>query len=341
MAMFDRVCQLVVGQSGSRGVEINDLRIAFSINKTSGKKPNNSDVRVWNMKKSTRDSFELPRSRCNLYAGYREGGGLIKVFEGDVTFAWTKFDGPDIITQIELGEGVREIRDSAVSLSYGSTANSRGILSDIASRMGLGLDLASDAPSRTWSNGISFHGPARTALDRVTRASGLSWSIQAGSLQVIQAGSTTSRRAISLSAESGLVESPERQREGPQQASQVTDQAERRTRRVASATQGHDGWLVKSLLLPAIVPNDPVKLEARGVTGVFLAIEVRHIGDTHDGDFRTELKLVEPAVARRLEQQRNERGSTGRTARASAATPPVAASRPAMPIPPVPPPGVG
>ncbi len=333
MSLFNRVYKLVVGPGGSQGVEISELRLAFSINKTAGKKPNNSDIRIWNLAKNTRQLLEKPGTRCVLYAGYSEDNGPVKMFEGDVSFAWTKYESPDVITQLDLAEGIREIRDTAVSLSYGSSATSDDILRDLARQMGLSLDLASGSVSRNWRNGISFHGPARAALDRVTRASGLSWSVQAGALQIVQTGGTTTRRAISLSAQSGMVETPERQREGAQQAAQVTDQAENRTRRVNSATQGSDGWLVKSLLLPFIVPNDPVRLEARAVDGVFVAHEVRHIGDSHTGDWRTELKLVEPRVAVRLAQQQRERGTTGNRGTTPAAVSPSSS----LPTPPVPP----
>lgn len=332
MALFNRGARLVVGQPGQNGaVEIEDLRIAFSISKTAGKTPNNSDIRVWNLKRATRDAMERPNTRCVLYAGYHENEqGLVKIFEGDVAFAWSKNEGADVVTNFELKEGFKAYRDTAVSLSYGSGVSSERMLRDIAGQMGLGLTLPEGVEFRTWANGFSSHGAARSALDRITRANGLSWSIQVGNIQIVRTGGSTTRRAVVLSANSGMVDSPERQREGPREAAQVTDAATRRRARV-SAARGYDGWVVKSLLMPFILPSDPVKLEANNVDGVFIAREVRHVGDTMQGDFQTELKLVTPEVDRRLNQQRRERGTTG--ARGSTNT----TTTNNIPIPPIPP----
>lgn len=320
MALFDRTYKLVIGNGGAQGFEITGLRIQFNIQKTAGKDPNKSDIRITNLAKSTREELEKPGTRCVLYAGYVQSEGALKIFEGDVTFAWTQFEGPDVITKFELGEGIASYRDSVVSLSYGPNVNSRQVLEDVARQMGLGLDIAPDAPLRSWNGGRSFHGAARSALDRVTRAAGLSWSIQGGALQVVRSGGATSRRAVVLSADSGMVGSPERERKGNQQVARVQDQNQQRTARVNTATKNYDGWRVTSLLMPTIVPSDPVKLEARGVTGVFVVRELTHRGDSEGGDWQTEMLLVDAATNQRLNQP--EAGTTGQRREAVPPPPP-------------------
>lgn len=309
MALFDRTYRLVIGRGGQTGLEITENRIVFNISKTSEKTPNSSDFRIWGLRRETREQLERTGTRCVLYAGYVEQDGPLKMFEGEVTFAWTSFDGPEVVTKFELGEGVSSYRDTAVSLSYPGGAGSRQVLQDIAGQMGLGLDVAPDAMLRTWQNGLSFHGPARHALDRVTRATGLSWSIQGGAVQVTRAGGATARRAIVLAGDSGLIASPERERKGAQQTARVRNQDTQESVRVASTSKAYDGWRTKSLLMPTILPGDPVKLESRSAEGVFVAREVQHRGDSEGGDWTTELLLVDAATQARL--QRQERGTTG------------------------------
>lgn len=300
MPRFGRVYSLIVGQGGGQGIEVasNTLRLTFEITKTDEKHPNRSTIKIYNLKPENRSALERKGVRCILRAGYAEESGPVTMFEGDVVFAWSRFEPPDVVTTLELGEGAKAIRDSMVSLGYGRGITSTQALRDVAGRMGLALTMPDDAPERTWENGLSFHGPARTALDKITHGSGLSWSIQNGGLQVLRSNGTSNRTVFELAADTGLLTAPERERKGAQEAAaEVTDEATKKKRRVASATQEVDGWRVRSLLLPSLVPGDRVKLNSRTVQGVFAIKELRHIGDTHGGDWATELKLVDPQAA--------------------------------------------
>jgi hypothetical protein len=298
MPRFDRAYSLIVGPGGGSGVEITDLRITFSITKDDKKAPNHSKITVYNLSPTTRAALEKPDTRCVLKAGYLEEEGPLEVFQGDVTFAWTSFEGPDVLTTLELGDGAKAYRNAVITLSYPAGASSTIALRDVARRMGLSLSIPNDAPARTWAGGLSFHGAARTALDKITAGTGLSWSIQGGVLQVVRRGGTTNRTVVELAADSGLIGSPERHRKGPQEAIQVTDEATQRRRRAAAATEAYDGWRVRSLLLPTIAPGDRIKLAARAAEGVLVAKEVRHIGDSHGGDWITEMLLADPSTIR-------------------------------------------
>lgn len=323
MALFGRVAKIIVGQPGGNGLQIEGLRIAFSISKTGARTPNNSNVRVWNLSRTSREIMEPPGTRLVLYAGYEQQDGAIKIFEGEVVFVWSSREGAEVITQFDLGEGSSAFRDTMISRSYQGASSSLNMIRDIAGDMGLGVDFADNLPSRSWQNGISFHGPARSALDRVTRPDGLSWSIQGGSIQVVRTGGPTRRRAILIAADSGMIGSPERKREGPREAARVRDQATGRQARVATTSQAYNGWEVDSLLMPAIVPNDTVMLQADTVNGAFVVRELRHIGDTHEGNdrWKTELKLVDSATAARLTTADSVRAERAARRRARAATP--------------------
>ena len=299
MARFDRVYRLVVGQGGSQGVEIvPPLRIAFDISKNNKKNPNRSRIRVWNLKASTRQAMERPDIRCLLQVGYAEEGGPLDVFVGDVLEAYSIYDLPDIVTVLELGEGVTAIRDGMVSLGYGRGATTRQALGDVAGRMGLSLMMPEDAPHKAWENGFSFHGPGRSALDQITRYAGLSWSIQGMTLQVVRSGGSTNRQVFDLSAGSGLIGTPERVRKGRREgAAEVRDELTGTKKRAGTRTEQVDGWRVRSLVLPGLLPDDRVKLSSRTVDGVFVAHEIQHVGDSHQGDWITEILLAEATAA--------------------------------------------
>jgi hypothetical protein len=331
--LFDRVYRLLIGKKGqTQGIEINNLRIQFSIQKTADKNPNTNNIKIWNLKKDTRAEIEKPDTRCLLYAGYAEDAGPTLIFSGNVTYAWTKLELPDIITTIELGDGTQEIRDTTISVGYGKGVKSNQVLTDVAKKMQIPLTLASNAPERSWNNGLSYHGSARTLLDKVTKATGLEWSIQNGNLQVIEKGMITTRQGIEISQSSGMVGSPESEREAKAQKGKGTGSAgtagipgvsetdaeepsimtiaastpsKTKTDKAPTATKKKDesadakqywyGWKVKTLLMPMLNPGDRVKLNTKTVEGVFRIEELTHTGDNWTGDWQTELKLVDTA----------------------------------------------
>lgn len=297
MPRFDRAYALVVGQSGQDGYKIDNLRVVFEISKDDTKNPNRSRIQVYNLAPATRAALEKPDTRCILKAGYGEESGPLELFQGEVTYAWTGYDGADVVTTLELGDGAKAYRNTVISLSYPAGVTARQVIRDIAQKMALALTMPNDAPDRAWQMGLSFHGAARNALDKVTAGAGLAWSIQNGTLQVIRRGGNTNRTVFDLAADSGLIGSPERQRQGPQAAVQVEDIATRQTRRVEAEKTAFDGWRIRSLLLPTLLPGDRVKLSARGVEGVLTIKDLRHIGDTHGGDWITEMRLVDPTAA--------------------------------------------
>lgn len=288
--LFDRVYRLLVGKKGTnQGLEITELRIQFEIQKTVKKNPNKSSIKIWNLKKDTRAKLEQPDTRCVLYAGYSEDAGPLLLFQGDVTYAWSSIDGPDIITEFELGDGSKEIRDTTISVGYNSNIKSKTVLNDVAKQMGIPLTLPSNAPERSWQHGLSFYGSAAGLLDKVTQATGLEWSIQNGNLQVIESGGVTTRQGIELAVDSGLIYSPERIR-----ASKKEVKKKPNTNELVPGKQGVDGWRVRTLLMPMLNPGDRVKLSSRFVDGVFRIAEVKHSGDSHEGDWQSEMKLVDP-----------------------------------------------
>jgi hypothetical protein len=276
MARFNRVYRLLVGKGGTKGFEIvPPIRLVFEVTKDVNEEPNDHKIRLYNLAPATRKSLEEPGLRCVLYAGYAEEGGPILMASGSIVFAYTKFDQPDVVT--ELGQG----------------ALASSIIRDIARQMGLSLMMADDVPDRTWVNGFSFYGAARTALHKVTQGAGLEWSIQNQQLQVLQRGGTTRRRAVVLAVDTGLLGHPERVREAAQEKAKPKGKPANDAANPVSAHQERDGWSVKSLLLPMINPGDLVKLESHTVEAFQRVEKVQHKGDSETGDWLTELNLVD------------------------------------------------
>ncbi|CUK19048.1 phage protein [Achromobacter xylosoxidans] len=294
MPRFDRVYRLLVGKPNQKGVEIvQPIRITFDVRKDTEEEPNDHTIRVYNLAAATRRALEEPGLRCVLYAGYADEGGPLLMASGSVVFAYTKFEQPDVVTELVVKDGYTEVRDTAISIGQGPGAQASAIIRDIARQMGLPLVMADDVPDRRWQQGFSFYGAARTALHKVTQGTGLEWSIQNQQLQVVQRRGTTRRQAVVLAADTGLLGFPERTREAAREKAKVRDQTTGDNVNLVSAQQQRDGWRVQSLLLPTLNPGDLVKLESKSVEA-FLRVEgLQHSGDSAGGNWQTELQLVD------------------------------------------------
>lgn len=294
MSRFDRTYRLLVGKSGKTGIEIaQPLRITFDVEKNTQEEPNFHTVRIFNLKPERRKEFEQPDMRVRLYAGYEQEDGALLMAAGAVVDAYSYHDGPTVVTELRVADGYIEIRDTAVSLGYEAGVSSATILRDVARQMGLPLLLGDDVPERTWANGFSFYGPARNALHKVVAGAGAEWSIQNQELQVIAKRGVTRRQAVVLASDSGLIGYPQRTHENAREKATVTDKTTGKDARLISAQQQRHGWRVTSLLLPTVNPGDLVKMESRSVEGFWRVESLRHSGDSHGGDWQTELQLVD------------------------------------------------
>ena len=132
MRNFDRQYRLSAGQAGSAGFEVGEgqrpIHVAFSIEKADTDSQNTAKVSIWNL--NDQHLAELNKDDCVvvLRAGY--GTVMPLIFTGVVTFAKTKADGSDIVTEVELVDNRIEVRDTYVSVSYAGAVNCKTLIQD-------------------------------------------------------------------------------------------------------------------------------------------------------------------------------------------------------------------
>ena len=201
MQNFDRQYRMTAGKPGSVGFEIGDttpyaLHIAFSIQKQELESSNTAKVQVWNLNKSHLATLEEEGCFLTLKAGY--GNTLPLILSGSVSYTRTQPDGADVMTEIEVVDGLAEIRDTWVSISYAGKVNSKKIIDDVAAQMGVTVTYSYNAEFADIPNGFSFVGQAKFALTKACAVSGLEWSIQNGILQVKKPGDVMSKEVYVL-----------------------------------------------------------------------------------------------------------------------------------------------
>lgn len=280
MQNFDRQYRMAAGKPGSTGFEIGDttpytLHISFSIQKQELESSNTAKISVWNLNKSHLAELEEDGCYLTLKAGY--GNTLPLILAGYVSFSRSKPDGANVLTEIEVVDGLVEIRDTWVSISYAGKVNSKKIIDDVATQMGITVSYSYNAEFSDIPNGFSFVGQAKNALTKACAVSGLEWSIQNGVLQVKKPGDVMSKEVYILSPETGLIGFPER----VQISSSDADGA------------NETGYDIEFLMNGAIGIGDYVKLESKAVQGYFRISTLEIDGDNLSGDWKCSARILE------------------------------------------------
>ena len=302
MPLFDRTAELIVGQSGKDGIAISDLRFSFKIEKRLTETLNNSTLSIYNLNPDSRALVATPNNAVILKAGYVGDVGAVTCFVGIVRRCLTVRDGQDWRTDLELDDGMIAYRDSKHSISFAPGTKGADVLRNVASRFNLPVRQFPDIDNKIYPQGFAFVGRTREAMTSVCNYLGLEWSIQNQEIQVIKKGGSVKRTAIVLSSDTGMIGSPALEAKTMSEKAAadkgistndagVIKRAKEDEKGEVKERLEIQGYKVVSLLHPTIEPGHVVKLQAAGVDGWFKVEKLEHVGDTHGGDWKTELSL--------------------------------------------------
>ena len=270
MPRWNRKSQLLIGPPGEEGVLFDErFRIAFSVLKTDTQDANRMAVEVYGLSRQTRDVVATLENRVILTAGYETEQEVLAV--GDVETYSIRREPPNIITEIQCGDGVRAMKEARSNISVDGVVSVRRILDKIADDLGLEVRDAQVNLGESYQNGFSFNGRSKDALNEIAYRGGWKWSIQDNELQIQPQEGPAVDEALVLSPGSGLLNSPER---------------------LDDLENEQEGWRIESFLIPKAEPGQLVIVESRDLEGEFTIRTVEHDGDTRGQDWRTTLEVV-------------------------------------------------
>lgn len=251
--------------------------VAFQVTKTRKRQPNTCSLSIWNLSEPQRrhiEALSIPQKtaagtqrtgrgkiRVEITAGYKDATSLI--FRGDLRQAVTTREGPSLITTIEGDDGGRDVLLARVSRSFPAGTPVRTVVRACVDALGIGtgnLESLSYATrdGGTFPQGTVLSGRADAELTRILHSCGVTWSVQNGALQVLQAGRPLAASAVLLTPESGLIGTPAVNPEGFIEA--------------------------QALLVPGVFPGSRVKIQCPTLTGVYWVNAVTHVGDTQSAE---------------------------------------------------------
>ena len=261
------------------GIVIQNLRVQFKIEKSLEKTPNTCEITITNCSAQTRTFLNTKPLTVQLDAGY--GDELRYVIAGDVRHAYSKKDGGDWETVLQIAEGDRAYRYARVSRSYTKGTNVITAVREAAASMGLQLTpdvLASQDLQAQFATGRTLQGATRDELTRLLAPYGYHWSIQGGQLQVLKDQNAAPGTAFSISQSTGLLDSPE------------YSTPEKPGKTPALKT--------KTLLYPELIAGATISVDSLAVSGLFRIAKLTHTGDTHGDDWCTECESTPVSGAR-------------------------------------------
>lgn len=257
-------------------LRVDALRVLFSVKKTLEKEPNTADVTIVNLGEDSRRKVELSRGGVvRLTAGYEGNEALI--FSGNVRFASSAREGADWRTKIESGDGELAFSSAKFNATFSKNANARDVIKAAAAALGVGkgnLDKMIDSlPNPTHVRGFAASGRASDVLGQLLKSQGLNYSIQGGQLQVLKKGEPVEARAILLSANTGLIGSPE-----------VSAPKE---------VGGKPTIKVKAYLQPQIRCGGLVEVRSNALRGQYLVTSLEHSGDSAGAQWYTSIEVTQ------------------------------------------------
>lgn len=249
--------------------------VTFEITKSlAPKTPNKAEVRIWNLNADHRKQLQqLEKVYVSIEAGYASGTSLL--FRGDLRDVVSRRDGSDWITSVTSDSG-RRARKQRIVRSFAPGATVSDVLGTAARAMGVKLGNTaartvnakiSGTEASKFFNGYALAGAIDEELDRLARSCGLEWSIQDDELQFLDYGEPLAQIAVKLTADTGLLGSPEPGNKGIVEA--------------------------RCLIIPDLYPGRVVEVQSEHVRGLFRVETTKHTGSTFAGEWYVDLQLLD------------------------------------------------
>lgn len=261
MNLFERIVELKVGDT-----EITGLDISFEIEKDESPEPNPCHVEIYNLNPENRATLSKYKYvPVLLKAGYKDHVGVI--FQGDMLRCTHSKEGPTWKTTLASGDGVMAMQTKRLNKNYAKGTPIKIVVEDIARQVGLPLNSATNQLkelNQTLSKAFAASGYPVNDLCRMLTNKSINVSVQNKSVQLRKKSMPLQKEAIVLSANTGLIGSPE--------------------------MGAHGEISVRALLMAEFAPGRKVHIDSSVFKGFATIIEVRFVGANFGIEWSAEMK---------------------------------------------------
>ena len=254
---------------------VGDLNVEFDVDRTLEKEPSTLRATAYNLSEDTRKALEEPeRALITLEVGY--GEDLFQIFTGDLRNVRHRRQGPDLLTEIEAGDGEKGSANWARKW-FPKNTKLDTVLKYLVGKAGVGAGNIGEAVKTyerngvptVFKNGCHVQGYAVDELNEILRSRGVEFSIQNNQIQILPSGKPLEGvPVVKLSRTSGLIGSPTLDNEG-----------------TMSAT---------TKMVPGVFPGSLVDVESEFVQGRFRVVRATYSGSIFGDSFDISIEGKQP-----------------------------------------------
>lgn len=192
--------------------DMNNIDIEFTITKKEGSDPATCELVIFNLNKSTRDSF-YPQQPVSIYAGYGDHFGML--FNGVVNAVWSNKREEDISTTFICTEDAVKYNTASLSKSWTDGTPYQKIVDDALVDAGYepgNIIIPKRSDGSEWKvKGCYEHtGQLKDLLENVADDTGAKFNIDNGYMINMYPGESTNGNLVDISPRYGLISAHEK-----------------------------------------------------------------------------------------------------------------------------------
>lgn len=196
------------------GVTSPGLRVVGKASKTLKPEPNTCELQIYNLSPDKRAALtKAKRPGVAVSAGYK--GKITQIYYGQALHVRHERRDGDIVTTISTNDSGDKAQTARVHKSFKAGTKAGEVLKELTKALGVKVGNLNSAVQKLntgkgasiYIEGCTIDGHAPHYLTELCRTAGLEWSIQDGTLQVLDIGKALAARAIVLD-ESNLIGTP-------------------------------------------------------------------------------------------------------------------------------------
>jgi hypothetical protein len=266
---------------------VEHLRIKFEIDKTLVGTPNLCKLEIYNLNESNRNKIKDKYQNIEIYAGYEDNMPLI--FKGQIRTVNSVYSGVDWVTIIYAGDGALALETAKVNKTFPAGTNTDTMVGALITELGAVGGVAKgqlEGIKKCLSGKASLlktlimSGGVKEWLDILAKNCGFTYSVNDGVIETNTKGtSLKDEPEFIINQKSGMIGSPE-----------ITEVGASCTVYLRGELKLARRFKIESISATLNVGNQNYRKVNKTIgENTYMIQSIKHIGDTHSNDWKTEI----------------------------------------------------